>query len=297
MNRITILLSALCLALLCACQGNQQTEPAYLSIDAVALAHGDDDNWNHKEPGFFTYLIDAVYITYYVEGDTAWTTLGTFQLPCEVPVLREGKIDRMIIQPVVKQNGIAATRIPYPYYTDIELEDVTLTIGETTHLDTLRTSYKSSELVSVPWEEYFTPTTDMHLDSIVQRCTDLSIVRTGGGCGVVHVTEDMESASFWSTDTFAVLDPQKNIYLEMDYWTDFNFSVGFNNPTQAGTSNVIESAMVLYANQGWQKIYINLGKLWNQYNHYPYLRLYFTILNSEGRSGNLYLDNMKVVTI
>ena len=293
MKRIaTILLLAL---LLGACGRNEQSIPAFITIPAVVLDRGNDEVWNHKDAGFFTYDIDAVSIRFYVEGDTAWTELGVFQLPCRVPVLREGVIDTMVIDPVVKMNGIASTRISYPYYRPISLGQITLTPDETLNLDTLHTTFRSSLVFSVPWDEYFTPTTNLKLDTVVRLITNRDTVLTGTGCGAVRVSKDQKSVSFWSHDSIYLPDPNADMYLEMEYRTDFDFSVGFSNPNMTGGSVITESAMVLYKTDEWKKIYINMGRLWTYYRHYPYIRLFFTVLNSDGEEGNVYLDNMKLL--
>lgn len=278
-----------------ACTPEKETVPSYISIDAVVVDRGNDASWSHKDQGFFTNLIDAVNITYWVKGDKAWTTLGVFQLPCHVPVLREGQIDTLVIEPVVKQNGISSSRIYYPYYKPITHGAIVLTPDQTLSLDTLHTTYKSSNTVKVAFEEYFTLTSNIQLDTVVRLITNHDTVRSGSGCGVIRVKKDQKAVNFWSHDTLVCKDPSAYLYLEMDYWTDFDLSVGFNNPSHQGGSNQIQGAMTLYRNNGWQKIYINLGKLWAWYNHYPYLRLYFTVLNGDGREGNVYLDNIKVV--
>lgn len=295
MKRTATIIVLLLSALLAGCDTEEQTTPSYLSIDAVVLDRGNDDVWNHKDAGFFTHLIDAVCIMYHVEGDPAWTTVGSFQLPCRVPILREGVIDTMIIQPVVKQNGIAATRIYYEFYNEITLGHLTLSPDEVLQLDTLHTTYKSSKYMKVKWEEYFSLTSPIKLDSVLLRTRDT--VRSGNASGVVRVGKEDKSISFWTHDTIHCPDPTVKLYLEMDYWTDFNLSVGFNNPMYTGGNDEIAYHMTLVPNHGWKKIYINLGNLWSQYNHYPDLRLYFTILNEEGNEGNVYLDNLKVIAM
>ena len=109
----------------------------------------------------------------------------------------------------------------------------------------------------------------------------------------------MTQKNFWTSKTIDISSYCKDsyLYLEVDYWTDVNFSIGFNNPMTTGGADVINSAMVITANKGWNKIYVNLGRLWSYYSGYPYLRLYFTILNDEGTEGNIFLDNMKVVIL
>ena len=294
MKKISHLLLLALLALAAACQSDDTQAPAYLRIEAVTLQHGTDAQWVHKDDGFVSSLVDAVNIRYYNQGDTAWTNLGAFQLPCQLPVLGCTTIDTMVIEPVVKLNGISATRAYYTFYKEITFGHLTLHPDQVLNLDTLHTTYKSSNTVHVAWEEYFHPVTSPKLDSVVRTFTNRDTALTGGGCGVIRVGSDQKTLNFWSHDSLVVRDHQI-LYLEMDYWTDFDLSVGFNNPMATGGSNQINSAMTLYRNHGWQKIYISLGSLWSFYSYYPYLRLYFSILNNEGREGNVFIDNLKVV--
>lgn len=296
---ILCVLAATVLALSsCSKFDGDQAVPAYISIDAMVIDRSSNDpQWSHKDNGFYSNLIDAAEIVLYVEGDTAETTVGVFQLPCKVPVLKQGDIKYVRISPVVRQNGIAATRIYYPYYNYVTYEHVRLTPDSVTSFDTIHTTYKSSNTVKVVWEEYFNNPSSLRLDSVVRPLFHNDTVLTGNGCGVVRFQSDQATVNFWADTTFTVTDKSAYLYLEMDYRTDCEFSVGFNNPMLAGGTSYIYSAMTLYRNDHWQKIYINLGKLWTYYNHYPDIRLYFTLLNGDHQSGSLYLDNMKVVVM
>lgn len=299
------LLTAAIICTLGSCQKEGQTIPAYITIDTIHVTDNPDDSWS-SQAGFFSHLIDAAEIIVYQQGDTAESIVGIYQLPCKFPILKKGVIDYIKVVPVVKQNGIAATRIPYPFYREIKLTDVRLTPDSITDFGTLTTHYYSRQAMSAPWQEYFEPSQSaIKLDSCVGRISyKEDTVCSGRGCGVIRVSADQTKVNFWSRDSIVVNDPTAYVYLEMDYWSDFDFSVGFNMPTISGGNNIISSAMVLYANADatthepqWQKIYINLGRLWASYNYYPNLRLYFTIFNDEGHEGRLLLDNMKVVVM
>lgn len=299
------LLLLLALVLTASCQrfDGEQTAPAYLTIQDITV-EDDADNSLNQPSGFFSSKIDCVWLVAYFAGDTAETTLGVFELPCRVPVLRQGTITKLTAYPVIKQNGVAATHIWYPYYNSIVLKDVPIAIDSTTSLGSLTTTYgiKNDNVV---WSECFEPGAQaLALDSIVKKIDYrnagyLDTVRSDAGCGVIRVTDSMTQKSFWSTDTIdlSAYSSSSYLYLELDYWTDVSFSIGFNNPTATGGTDVTKSAMVLTPNKGWDKVYVNLGRLWSKYNSYPYLRLYFSILNDEGGTGNIFLDNMKVVVM
>lgn len=274
------------------------TAPSFLKINAVTIEDDPGDSWSYEE-GFFTSNVDAVNVVLYVKGDTAETNLGTFQLPCEIPVLRNGNIDRIIVNPVVKQDGIAGKRIYYPFYNPITLNDITLNTGETTDLGNLTTRYIPKSQMTVVWSEFFEPgPSEFSLDSVVVACNNSDTACTGNGCGVIHVRPDQTSVSFGTDKLYRISDPSAIVYVEMEYWSDLNFSIGLRNPYYQGGSDKIKSHMTIYGKpeQGWQKIYINLGALWaKEYGSYEYIRPYFTVLNGSGKGGDVFIDNIKLI--
>lgn len=283
-------------------EGNQ-TVPAYLDIDSIKV-EDDISNSRSQLQGFFTSNIDCVEVIVFFDGDTSETTLGVFELPCHIPVLREGVISRLRVSPVVKQNGIAATHIYYPYYNNLEFDSMyTLVRDKTTSLGTLTTTYKTKAYVA--WSEFFEPgAMRMELDSIVHRLDYRSdpgrdTILSDDGCGVIRITDSSHQFDFWSSDTIDLrhFSSDSYLYLELDYWNDLPFSVGLKNPMTSGGQDVTERAMVITPHKGWNKIYVNLGRLWNYYNDYPIIRLYFSVLTGTGDTGNIYLDNMKLMVI
>ncbi|MBQ6956429.1 MAG: hypothetical protein IJP80_07430 [Bacteroidales bacterium] len=276
------------------------TAPSYLRINSVTVEDDPGDSWSYED-GFFTSNVDAVNIVIYVQGDTAETNLGTFQLPCEIPVLRNGKIDRVTVYPVVKQDGIAGKRINYPFYNPVKLTDVVLNTDQVTDLGNLRTRFIPKSQMVVKWEEFFEPgPSEFSVDSVVVACNSTDTVCSGYGCGAIHVRPGQASVSFGTDTTIYLPTPSSIVYVEMEYWSDLDFSIGLNNPTVSGGSNNIKSHMTIYGKpqQGWQKIYINLGALWSkEYNSYERIRPYFTILNGNGRGGNVYIDNIKLIVL
>lgn len=281
------------------------TVPAYIHLDRIAVTDTPGASISSQE-GFFSHYIDAAQIVVWFEGDEAETVLGTFQLPCTVPVLRNQMIDKMRIVPVVKQNGIAATRIEYPFYEYINLDSIPLSSDSTTNIGeqdadglwSLTTHYKSQKLMKVLAEEYFEKIQmQTSFDSVMGRITDSPTVCTGTGCGVVHVKANQSTVDFEIKNTLVEQNKTAYLYLEMDYKTDVRLSVGMRSAYYSGGSEDTQSAITLYANSEWQKIYINLGKLWSQFNYNSTFHIVFSALNTDGIDGNVYLDNVKIITI
>ena len=276
------------------------TAPSYLKIDSIKVVDNPSDSWS-QDLGFFSSDIDAVNVTIWVKGDTAETNLGMYDLPAKIPVLRNGIITKVQLAPVVKQDGIAGKRIFYPYYNQITLNDVRLQTDSVTDLGSLQTTYISRNTMRVLWREFFEPgPNSVSLDTVVERCYATDTVCNGYGCGVIRVAQGVKEVNFWSDTTFTINDPQAILYLEMDVWSDVDFSVGLDSPKYAGGLNQIRSHMTIYGKpeKGWRKMYINIGALWSKtYNHYSSIRPYFTILNNSGKPGNLFLDNIKLIVM
>ena len=299
-SKLFILLSLVAFFVGCDRFEGNVTAPSFLKINAITIEDDPNDSWSYED-GFFTSLVDAFNVVIYVEGDTAETNLGTFQLPCEIPVLRNGNIDRVLINPVVKQDGIAGKRIYYPYYEPITINNVVLNTDQVTDLGNLVTRYISKSQMKVLWSEFFEPGPgEFTVDSVVVACNATDTVCSGYGCGAIHVRPDQTSVSFGTDTTIYIGDPSAIVYVEMEYWSDLDFSIGLNNPYYVGGANKIKSHMTIYGKpeKGWQKIYINLGALWSkEYSSYEYIRPYFTIRNGVGKGGNVYIDNVKLIVM
>jgi len=282
------------------------TVPAWLHLDGIDIV-AQEENAPSVEEGFYSSLVDAVQLVAYFEGDDAETNLGTFQLPCTVPVLRHGKMKYLTVVPCVKQNGIASTRIEYPYFQRQRIEGLTLAADSVTHIGTLdtatgkyilRTHYYPLPHLAILAEDYFEPTSfSTHFDSTLTWVKDdPSNACTGQGYGKVHVDKTQSTVRFYIPEEFTV-DRTKYLYLEMDYRTDMLFEIYLTGFVNASSNASTMSVMKLYANDRWQKIYINLGKAWSQFNYNNPISLSFAALNTEGAEGDICIDNIKIITI
>lgn len=282
------------------------TVPAWLHIDAIDVIP-QDENAPSIEDGFYSSLVDAVQLVAYFEGDEAETNLGTFQMPCTLPVLRHGKIKYLNVTPCVKQNGIASTRIEYPYLQRQRIEGLSLTPDSITNIGTrdtatgryiLHTFYHPLPRLAILAEDYFEPTSfSTHFDSTLTWVkNDPTNACTGQGYGAVHVDKSQQTVRFYIPEEFSV-DKTKYLYLEMDYRTDVLFEVYLTGFVNASSNASTMPVMKLYANDHWQKIYINLGKAWSQFNYNNPISISFAALNTEGIEGDIRIDNIKIVTI
>lgn len=287
-------------------QGDVST-PAFIHIDAVNVTSSGQGE-NERIEGWYSSDIDAVQIIALFPGESSLSVLGTFQLPCHVPVLFDGKAKYIEIVPVVKQNGIAATRIEYPFLQHIVLNDVDLKSGQVTYLGTadpasglhcLEAHYYSPDYIKQEFFENFEALhTEIHFthDKVQWIKDDPDGARSGSSYGLIHTPADQDGIYFEITDSISVPDPGRIVYLEMDYRTDVEFRIGLRSPITSGSADHTLYALSLYPQKEWTKIYVNLSKLWGQMNHYSPFHVVFLTTNTGHIDGQTRIDNVKIIT-
>ena len=281
--------------------------PAYVHLDRIDIVP-QAQNAPSVEAGFYTHIVDAVQLICWFEGDEAETNLGVYQLPFTVPVLRQGTAKYFRVVPVVKQNGIAGSRIAYPYYQTIKLDNIRLAADSVTHLGRhdsarrqwyLQGNYFTRDKLGILCEDYFEPTSfSTHFDtSVTWVRNDPENACTGQGYALFAPPDSLTVASFAINTLFSPV-ATKILYLEMDYKTDLDLYVIMLGHTvsSSGTAST-KSVMTLYPNNSWQKIYINLGRTWSQFNYNTPIQIFFQTANPDHKEGRVMLDNVKIITI
>ena len=287
---------------------NDTTAPAWLQLDRIDVVRATSGE-NTRSSGWHTSDIDAVELIALFHGDSKETSLGTFQLPCRVPVLHDGVADYVVARPVVKQNGIASTRIYYSYLQCDSSFNVPFRTGETTRLgiydattntSTVNVSYWGTDRIGELYFENFEPLASsirMTEGKYEWITNDAAGACSGTGYVQIPTVAGSNGTYFEITDSMVVNDKSKYLYLEMDYHTDVEFRIGMRCPITAGGTEYTYYAVNLYPTQQWTKIYINLGKLWAQMNHYPEFHIVFRTLDLENTDGHTYIDNLKIITL
>ena len=96
MNRIIALLL---LTSIISCKKEDINDiPSYMTIEEITL----DENSTHNITDAWVYIDDNLH--------------GVYELPANFPILTQGK-HKLRIKAGIKDNGIAGTRIPYPFYS------------------------------------------------------------------------------------------------------------------------------------------------------------------------------------
>ena len=266
------------------------TVPSYIEVSAFKVENTPDNSVSNFE-GCFTSNINTVEIT--VKNSVENKLIGVFELPCRVPILREGKFD-VVLKPSIKLNGISATRNFYPFYNEVVVKDVNFVPDSTVVVDT-QTVYYNTTHTRFVWQQYFEQfvTNPFTPDSIVKITKDT--VRSDNSSGVIYIRPDQKELAFVTRDSCIVTN-NGALFLEMDYWTNVPFEIGLKAKNTSGGVESTYYGISLYPNKGWEKIYIQLGRLWsNTFNYYHTFKVAFRVSNSEGIEGKTYIDNLKLV--
>ena len=249
--------------------------PSYIRVDSVIVLTSTNLF------GSASHNISNVWV------DVAGENMGTYEVPVTFPVLNDGKL-KATFQAGIRQNGIGATRIIYPFY-----------LPDTVTLDLLATQ----ETAFIPNFEYV-PGTDMKyhedfdfLSSIggVDR-VDTGNVFEGPGSGLIYMDTALNVTSVVATSTTFDIPttPPGPVFIELDYRNDAVFSVGMQAIDEFGFPVSFEKVFIP-ARDEWNKIYINVSEEVNFIRGTDYQIRIETALTGDKTKAHVYLDNIKLL--
>jgi hypothetical protein len=261
-----------------------QTIPAYLKIDSIAFST------DYDLEGSASHSIPDAWV--YVDGEL----IGAFPLPADFPVLKQG-LHKDKILPGIKKDGIAATRINYPFYSPIE-KTVNLVTDVHTSIGAAATGYDPQ--ANFIWQEDFeaeTITLDTTPRSSVgihktQSGTPLTFERQHSGIIEMDTTGDF----FECVTHQSYMIPNSQVFLELDFNTNNNLTVGLM--VYSGSIIYQVPVMVLVSTNGkWKKIYIDLTNGLITYTGVTRFQVYFGNYKDESVShSQILLDNIKLLS-
>lgn len=283
-------------------ENNQQT-PAYIKVSGFKVVMNPNISYQ-QDDGFLTNNITDVWL--YVDNEF----LGVYSLPTDtnkplvIPILKEGK-HVIQLRPGVKWNGMAATREYYRFYT-YENDTVDLVSGQTITIPTQNITYNNYatfamvDLFEDTYNHFQDDTTSKKRRKITSNNLHIisnDSVKYGHSCGAMYMNSESSSFKILSKDSISCSN-QNAMILELDYHCNIPFEVGVYGRTSSSSSQrsfISSVRLKSNVNNGWQKIYIILGKSWGLMNYLPF-QLYFQPFNPDKISnGFVHIDNIKIV--
>jgi len=229
----------------------------------------------------------------YVDGKL----IGTFELPCTIPVLMSGNKE-VRIYPTVRNNGISATKKIYPFCDAYKIT-LDLVEGQTYNLTPVTQYATATHFWIEDFEDFAVQLeTDANSNATLVR-ENSSDIAISGYYGHIHLNSTTDS--LWQATTSSMVLPQggAEVYMEIDYRNDNNLVTGvFAFSSSLGNSQHINIGFNPQptATMVWKKIYIDLKEIVSYNSTADYYKQYFRALIDSGElQGDIYIDNIKVV--
>ncbi|MEO5675735.1 MAG: hypothetical protein ABIQ74_13915 [Chitinophagales bacterium] len=219
------------------------------------------------------------------------TTLGAYEIPKTFPVLDSGEAS-MIFSPGIWDNGIAETRIIYPFY----------------YPDTITLDLEPGKILSITPHYSYRSTTKFNFiedfeagnlftlldgDSGMIRTTDPSKVFEGIASGEIFLNPDFEYYQGRSSGSYNFPENQP-VFLELNYKCDQSFQVGLYGIQAAGT--VFYYKWTINPRDYWNKIYLDMGSDVSLLGASDYQILVKALFDTTRAESHIYLDNVKLVS-
>jgi hypothetical protein len=259
-----------------------QTIPAYIHIEKINLTVTDGQGTaSDKITDAWIYVDDHL--------------LGAYQLPATFPVLEKGK-HKVTVHAGIKMNGIASTRVYYPFYKPVDYQ-VELIEDSIVNLSPTVTYYESTDFV---WMEDFEgggsslEKTSKSDTSLVISSDDENVFE-GTYAGVVNLDDTALLFEASTMESYELPKTGSSIFLEMNYKTNNIFTVGIIG---VGASQVIqEPIVVLNHSNEWNKVYINLTSTVTQMTNSLEFKVFFGAVKEDTVAApKICVDNFKLLT-
>jgi len=268
MKKITYLV-ALLMIFACQKEENPNAVPAYLKIDTITL---DENNTTTNITDAWVYINDQLQ--------------GVYELPAIFPML-ETDYQTLRIKAGIKSNGIASSRIAYPFYTSfidalLFTRNQTITVTPTvSYLDSLDF-----------WLEDFESGLSIDTDSLSFSIDNFNGI--DNEYGKITLQDSMFLSEITTFELPHLPQAGASVFLELDYKCNTEFLVGVyvNFP-----QSVLQKDLLwINPKDDWNKIYINLTSTISEGVGAESFKVFIGMKRDFNLEKNeLYFDNLKVV--
>ena len=263
------------------CKKEQVNEgiPSYISIPFLGLSTEELDE------GSSSHLITDAWV--YFNNDLQ----GIYPIPCTFPVLLQGK-QNISIKAGIKNNGISATRVKYPFY-DYFKDTINLIQDSIIIIDTSVKYVENTNFLIEDFENsgtIFEPTSNSDTSYFLISDTSMEENSLGAYLSLTQHTFEIATGEIDTLPRTGV-----PVYIELNYNCNTAFSVGvFANYPQTVTTMI---PITINPKEDWNKIYIDLtstiASTQNANSHKIFISMTRDVISTE--IAELYIDNFKLV--
>jgi len=258
--------------------------PAYILVDTITCStvFVDQGTSQQKFSDVWVYADDV--------------TIGAFEMPAYVPILKEGP-GKLRLEPGIKLNGIASTRVPNPFFEPVIIEDFNF-IPDSLILANFNVEYW--ETTFFVWKEDFDGVA-ISIDSTSKSTTNIVLTEEGtdetfeGNHSGKIVLDSINN--YYEGATFQAYDLPKDgspVFLEMHYKCNNILVVGL---FAQNSSEIIQDPVIfINPKEDWNKIYINLTNKLKEYSNALDFKIFFgAYYDTPDEEAVLLMDNIKLM--
>lgn len=264
--------------------------PSFIHIDELIL------ETDFLEEGSNSHKISEVWA--FDNG----VLLGAYDLPADIPVLSEGETN-LSFRAGIKNNGIAATRIMYPFFKTYEVTENMKPLESVNVTPTFEyqesTFFRLREEFEDAGNKFVA--TDNSDTILFNVAGEEAFEGNSSGKVVLHGATDHFEVE---TDDELSLPAGKLIWVEMNYKSNNSFAIGLK--AYQGANVAKNLALIVNPttdDQGeaqWNKIYVELTLVANQHLGAEYFKLYIesnldATLAEADADAEIYFDNFKII--
>lgn len=299
---LTFVLACVVSLTMTTCQ-KTDTDAAYIVINKEDITVSYDElelSQFNSTSGLTAHEFTDIWVT--VNGEK----LGTWELPCRVPVLDEGYVE-VRLNPGIALNGMSTTRPEYPF-VQYDLQKVKLTKGQETTLVPKFKYYKTN--LYFPLVENFESagtsfaSTDTSQHVYVQKIDDPDLIYRNPYddadlntySGLVQLKDSIKSFEI-ASGQLKLPGAGKSVFLELNYKCDEDLYTGLVI-IQSNTVPTHESLVVLRGTNGvWKKAYINLTLAVSRNTTASGFKVLLSGSKNNRDVANFYFDNIRVLYV
>ncbi|MGB0933478.1 MAG: hypothetical protein ACPGU5_04300 [Lishizhenia sp.] len=223
--------------------------------------------------------------------------IGVFELPIKIPIIGEPGDFEFILIPGVKNNGINATKIRYPFMEQYT-QTISLTKTDTAYLKPTTRYYENLTFFVEDFEDPLNIKieTDPISNCNLVTSNDPSVVAYGNYCGHIPLNNtDSLFSGYTNANGGLDLPTGTDVFLEIDYHNTNTLLTTVLGITSNGVDEEPHIQLNAQENPVWKKIYIDLKEIVSFQSADTYQVGFTAILNELGTEKDIYIDNVKVI--
>lgn len=252
--------------------------PAYVRVDTTQVITTPDQ-------GSASQNISNIWL------DVNGVNLGVYATPATFPILETGPT-RLFFFAGVKENGISATRVIYPFF-----EPDTITIDlQKEEIDTFNPTFRYTSFADF----YIYDFDNGNGFENMGRTDSAELVFEGSGSGLITLDEINNSVVCRLIDGIRDLPLGTPVFVEMNYRNNDRFYFGVSATDVNGTTISLDK-LVITPKEEWNKIYINVGPDITQFNAGGSIQIreYNFFIRADKTDNvdvaRIFIDNFKIV--